>query len=160
MNTSPLVNPSRSYTRPSLWYVSVPLCHVLADSAQTEGILEPEEVAELRASYKAHLDGELAKSSDYQPKAAMLEGQWKGLVWPASPAAISNPDTGVDAEVLQTVGKASVTVPEGFVRTLLCSRMQFSNQFRRNFTLNYTDMSRTVCNHFPTGRELTLPRPR
>jgi hypothetical protein len=37
-------------------------------------------------------------------------------VWPADVKAQHDPDTGVDGEVLQKVGKASVTVPEGFVR--------------------------------------------
>jgi len=46
----------------------------------------------------------------------MLEGQWKGLVWPgAREEAVFEPETGVEREVLEAVGKASVKVPEGFV---------------------------------------------
>lgn len=44
----------------------------------------------------------------------MLEAQWTGMVWPESTEAISNPDTGVERDVLERVGKASVYVPEGF----------------------------------------------
>lgn len=125
----------------------------LLTTTQTEGILQPEEVTELRASYKAHLDGELTKSSEHRPTAPMLEGQWKGLVWPASPAANSNPDTGVDAQVLQTVGKASVTVPEGFVRYVtLALRCFSSHTICRNSIPSCTDTSRTVCSRFPMGR--------
>lgn len=44
----------------------------------------------------------------------MLEAQWSGIVWPESSDAVPNPDTGVEREVLEKVGKASVRVPEGF----------------------------------------------
>lgn len=37
------------------------------------------------------------------------------MVWPASPSAVHNPDTGVEKETLVNVGKASVEVPSGFV---------------------------------------------
>lgn len=50
------------------------------------------------------------------PQESMLKEQWSGMVWPADPKAQHDPDTGVDSETLQKVGKASVTVPEGFVR--------------------------------------------
>lgn len=52
----------------------------------------------------------------------MLEGQWQSMAWPRDAlkdAAARNPDTGVRKEVLEEVGKASVAVPEGFVRLLL-----------------------------------------
>lgn len=45
----------------------------------------------------------------------MLEKQWSGLVWPASSGAARNPETGVSKDVLQHIGKASITVPENFV---------------------------------------------
>jgi probable 2-oxoglutarate dehydrogenase E1 component DHKTD1 len=46
----------------------------------------------------------------------MLEGQWKGVVWPASAEAAHDPVTGVDVDILKDIGRASVKVPEGFVR--------------------------------------------
>lgn len=71
----------------------------------------------MRASYKAHLEAELAKVPQYRPSPeSMFKNQWSGMVWPADAKAQHDPDTGVDSDVLQTVGKASVTVPEGFVR--------------------------------------------
>jgi len=45
----------------------------------------------------------------------MLQDQWSGIVWPASEAAERDPPTGVKAEILEKVGRASVSVPEGFV---------------------------------------------
>ena len=48
----------------------------------------------------------------------MLQGQWKGLTWPGSKDAVRDPETGVDQETLQQVGRASVSVPEGFVSRL------------------------------------------
>jgi probable 2-oxoglutarate dehydrogenase E1 component DHKTD1 len=43
-----------------------------------------------------------------------FEGAWKGMVWPASPAARQE-ETGVNSAVLSEVGKASVHVPKEFV---------------------------------------------
>ena len=45
----------------------------------------------------------------------MFSGQWSGITWPGSSDAVRDPDTGVEEETLKTVGRASVTVPEGFV---------------------------------------------
>jgi len=53
----------------------------------------------------------------------MLGGQWAGIVWPASPEAEYDPETGVGRETLVRVGRASVDVPVGFVSLfifLLC----------------------------------------
>lgn len=49
----------------------------------------------------------------------MLQEHWSGMVWPASKEAIRNPDTGLERQTLETVGKASVAVPEGFVCPLV-----------------------------------------
>jgi probable 2-oxoglutarate dehydrogenase E1 component DHKTD1 len=48
----------------------------------------------------------------------MFQGQWKGLVWPASEEAEHVPATGVARKVLEKAGRASVTVPAGFVRPI------------------------------------------
>ncbi|KAI0312699.1 dehydrogenase E1 and transketolase domain-containing protein 1 [Amylostereum chailletii] len=68
----------------------------------------------VRESYKAHLESELKDSDSCVPSVTMLEEQWKGMVWPGSKNAVKNPDTGVSRAVLEKVGRASVTVPEGF----------------------------------------------
>lgn len=46
----------------------------------------------------------------------MLKDQWSGLVWPASSERDASPVTGVEVSRLQEVGRASVAVPDGFVR--------------------------------------------
>ncbi|KAI0070572.1 dehydrogenase E1 and transketolase domain-containing protein 1 [Panus rudis PR-1116 ss-1] len=83
-----------------------------------EKILTPEQASSIRTSYKSYLNDELAKAEDVVPSASMLEKQWNGISWPehafkAGEEAV-NPVTGVNTQVLKEVGKASVTVPEGF----------------------------------------------
>jgi hypothetical protein len=41
------------------------------------------------------------------------------MVWPASEEARHNPETGVDINVLERVGRASIAVPNGFVSLIL-----------------------------------------
>ena len=55
----------------------------------------------------------------YVPNASMLQGQWKGIVWPADEMAEHDPSTGVARNLLEKVGHASVAVPSGFVRLFL-----------------------------------------
>ena len=69
----------------------------------------------VRTTYKAHLESELTKVSSYEPAASMLEGQWAGMVWPASTEARWDPETGVEGDVLRRVGRGSVAIPDGFV---------------------------------------------
>jgi probable 2-oxoglutarate dehydrogenase E1 component DHKTD1 len=55
----------------------------------------------------------------YVPNASMLQGQWKGIVWPGDETAEHYPSTGVARDLLEKVGHASITVPSGFVRPFL-----------------------------------------
>ncbi|KAI0297773.1 dehydrogenase E1 and transketolase domain-containing protein 1 [Multifurca ochricompacta] len=69
----------------------------------------------VRDAARSRLDVELAQADTYTPTATtMLQGQWKGIVWPADKKAERNPATGVAREVLEGVGRASVMVPSGF----------------------------------------------
>lgn len=70
----------------------------------------------MRDAIRGRLDVELAQADAYIPTTTMLQGHWKGLVWPASEKAEHDPATGVVREVLEKAGRASVTVPAGFVR--------------------------------------------
>lgn len=75
-----------------------------------------EEAAEVRKSYKALLEKELAAAPSFKPTVPVSNDQWRAMVWPASREARKNPDTGVSEEILRDVGKASVTISsEGFV---------------------------------------------
>ena len=71
----------------------------------------------IRANHKEFLASELAAAASHKPGSTLsvLQGQWKGLVWPGSREAVWDPETGVEQETLKKVGRASVTVPEGFV---------------------------------------------
>ncbi|KAF9019090.1 dehydrogenase E1 and transketolase domain-containing protein 1 [Hymenopellis radicata] len=79
-----------------------------------EQVISAGDAAVLRDSYKVHLNDQLVKVEGYTPSASMLEGQWHGIVWPASSEASSSPMTGVDTQTLIDVGEASVRVPAGF----------------------------------------------
>lgn len=87
-----------------------------ADSVfQKEDVLDPNKIASIRAAYKSELEAALSRVASHVPSASMLEKQWKGIVWPASPSADRNPATGVEHERLKSVGAASVKIPDGFV---------------------------------------------
>ena len=58
----------------------------------------------------------------------MLKGQWSNMVWPKNNEANFDPDTGVDEAQLKTIGRASVTIPDGFVRFLVLLRSLFPTQ--------------------------------
>lgn len=80
-------------------------------------MITPATAASVRDTYKTHLTKELAAADTYAPKATMLEKQWTGLVWPKDAKEEERfPDTGVSQDVLLDIGKASVQLPEGFVR--------------------------------------------
>ncbi|KAJ7695948.1 dehydrogenase E1 and transketolase domain-containing protein 1 [Mycena rosella] len=79
-----------------------------------EEVLDPTKIAAIRTAYKSELDTALTRVPSYAPSASMLEKQWTGMVWPASSAAERNPETGVEPEQLKDVGRASVSIPDGF----------------------------------------------
>ncbi|KZT24824.1 dehydrogenase E1 and transketolase domain-containing protein 1 [Neolentinus lepideus HHB14362 ss-1] len=106
-----------AFTQPSMYRQirsrkSVP--QLYEDRLVDEGVISREEATTLRSSYKAHLDEQLSKVDDYVSTVALGQGQWKGIVWPADPAAEWDPETGVDGEVLKGIRRASVAVPDGF----------------------------------------------
>ncbi|KAI0029023.1 dehydrogenase E1 and transketolase domain-containing protein 1 [Vararia minispora EC-137] len=106
-----------AYTQPQMYSTirsrkSVPTLY--EQTLISDGVLTPESAAAVRAAYRAHLESELKASAAHVPAASMLAAQWAGMVWPASPAAIGDPPTGVARTVLEQVGRASVTVPPGF----------------------------------------------
>ena len=86
----------------------------------------------MRDAERVRLDTELARADAYIPSAPMLQGQWKGIVWPADEAAEHDPPTGVARTVLEEIGQASVTVPSGFVRPFLAKPIRSSLNRRNN----------------------------
>ena len=83
---------------------------------QSDDVITSAEAQGVRDAIRNRLDAELAQADAYIPTTTMLQGQWKGLVWPASEQAEHSPPTGVTRDVLEKAGRASVTVPAGFVR--------------------------------------------
>ncbi|THH08009.1 hypothetical protein EW145_g2992, partial [Phellinidium pouzarii] len=79
-----------------------------------EEVITQEDIVNLRSSYKAHLDSELAKSDSVMPVLKALSGKWEGMVVPNSVDAIRDPETGFLLETLKDVGRASTEVPDGF----------------------------------------------
>jgi probable 2-oxoglutarate dehydrogenase E1 component DHKTD1 len=76
----------------------------------------------VRDAARGVLDSELTQADAHVPNAAMLQAQWGGMVWPATKKAEHDPATGIAHEILERVGRASVTVPSGFVRSFVaCS---------------------------------------
>ncbi|KAN0135872.1 dehydrogenase E1 and transketolase [Lactarius tabidus] len=80
----------------------------------SDDVLTSAEAQGVRDAIRSTLDAELAQADAYVPTTTMLQGQWKGLVWPASEQAEHNPATGVARSVLEKAGRASVTVPADF----------------------------------------------
>ncbi|KAG1879848.1 thiamine diphosphate-binding protein [Suillus subluteus] len=83
------------------------------DKLISDGVISVEAARTVRDSYKASLNTALTDVASYVPPPVTFEGAWKGMVWPASPAARQD-ETGVSSAVLKDVGKASVHVPEEF----------------------------------------------
>lgn len=80
----------------------------------SDDVLTSADARGVRDAIRGRLDAELAQADAYIPTTTMLQGQWKGLVWPASEKAEHDPATGVAREVLEKAGRASVAVPAGF----------------------------------------------
>jgi 2-oxoglutarate dehydrogenase E1 component len=80
----------------------------------SEGIIEETQAKELAAQRDKNLNDEMEAASSYKPeKADWLEGAWLGLE--AADGADAQPcRTGVEVEMLQDVGRAITSVPEGF----------------------------------------------
>lgn len=88
---------------------------------KADEVIDPSTATSVRTAYKSRLESELVKSAsnpDEIPQANMLQDQWSSMVWPGSPEADKDPDTGVQKEVLENVGRASVRVGENFVSYL------------------------------------------
>ena len=109
-----------------------------------------EAAAATRTSYKSFLTSELEAAESRAPvkaDAVMFKGSWGGMVWPANSDAVRDPETGVDRETLVRVGRASVTVPDGFVRVKGGGLLPADHSclaFRR-YTPACSDTSTAVC---------------
>jgi len=93
-----------------------------------EGIVEPGEGEQMKASFRAHLESEFASADSYKPnKADWLDGRWSGVGFAEDDARRGK--TGVEVELLKTVGRRVTSIPQGFnahktVRRLLDRRRE------------------------------------
>ncbi len=83
---------------------------------EAEGVIQPGEVDEIRASWKAKLEVEFEAGQSFKPnKADWLDGRWAGMK--AIRADEDDPRrgaTGVDANVLREITEKITAVPPGF----------------------------------------------
>ena len=77
-------------------------------------LLDESEAQKVGSSRKAQMEEALAAGETCQPTADHLKGKWSCCVWPTSERAVHNPATGLNADLLKKIGKASVALPEGF----------------------------------------------
>jgi 2-oxoglutarate dehydrogenase E1 component len=88
---------------------------IYADKLVREGVMSQEEVDELRAQFRSHLDGEFEIGQAYKPnKADWLDGKWSGLTQAKVDDDPRKGATGVDIDTLKMVGERLAAVPEGF----------------------------------------------
>jgi 2-oxoglutarate dehydrogenase E1 component len=81
-----------------------------------EGLVTTAEVDAMRAEWRAHLDAEYEQGQGFKPKKAdWLDGKWQGLkVADETVDEARRGRTGVDLDVLKSIGERVTVVPEGF----------------------------------------------
>ena len=86
-----------------------------AQQLAAEGTLSAEESEAINADFYKQLETEFEAATSYKPnKADWLEGKWAGISPAYAEGSSWQADTGVEEAKLQEVGKALVTVPQGF----------------------------------------------
>ncbi len=78
-----------------------------------EGVLNEREVEDMKVSFRAHLDAELAASDSYKPnRADWLDGRWSDIGFAEDDARRG--ETGVPIETLKEVGRRITAIPQDF----------------------------------------------
>lgn len=78
-----------------------------------ESVLTQDEVDNMRAKFRAHLESEFQTAESYKPnKADWLDGRWSGVGFAADDARRG--DTAVSIETLKDVGRHVTTIPKDF----------------------------------------------
>ena len=86
---------------------------IYASKLINESVLTPAESDKIVDDFTAHLEAEFDAAKTYRPnKADWLEGAWTGLA--TAPNDDRKGDTAVSLDLLQEIGRALTTVPEGF----------------------------------------------
>ena len=108
-----------AYTQPKMYEqirtrMSVP--EMYEKKLVEDGLVKADDAAGWRQKYDQQLEEDLEKVDGYSAKSEMLEGKWSKLVWPSTNQAMHDPETGLAEEELKDVAKASVELPDTFVR--------------------------------------------
>ncbi|MFD1697193.1 2-oxoglutarate dehydrogenase E1 component [Roseibium aestuarii] len=80
-----------------------------------EGVVSADEVEQMKADWRAHLDGEFEAGQAFKPnKADWLDGKWSGLKRADDEEDPRRGTTGVPTDELKHIGHKLTQVPEGF----------------------------------------------
>ncbi|CAH0723581.1 unnamed protein product, partial [Brenthis ino] len=104
-----------TFTNPLLYKViygrkSIP--DLYAEKLISDSVVSESDVSNINSSYTKYLQQQYEFANSYKPEASYFQKQWSRMS--PAPAAVEVWDTGVDAQLLQAVGRASVTAPESF----------------------------------------------
>ncbi|GBD50714.1 2-oxoglutarate dehydrogenase E1 component [Methylopila sp. Yamaguchi] len=114
-----------AFTQPRMYKVirSHPTSlEIYSKRLEQEGVIKPGEVDEIRAAFRARLEGEYESGQAYKPnKADWLDGRWSGIKASRDVDDARRGKTGVEIERLKELGQKLTTLPEGFKahRTIL-----------------------------------------
>ncbi|KAL9938230.1 hypothetical protein V8E36_002853 [Tilletia maclaganii] len=84
------------------------------DRLVAEQVLSGDEARQVRRDRLAEFERALQESDSLPAPPVSTPRNWDSITFSTDPAAEHSPDTGVDADSLRAIGRASVEVPEGF----------------------------------------------
>ncbi|GLK57155.1 2-oxoglutarate dehydrogenase E1 component [Methylopila capsulata] len=114
-----------AFTQPRMYKVirSHPTSlEIYSKRLEQEGVIKAGEVDEIRAGFRARLEGEYESGQAYKPnKADWLDGRWSGIKASRDVDDARRGKTGVEIDRLKELGQKLTTLPEGFKahRTIL-----------------------------------------
>ena len=111
------------------------------------GVLTQQDVDGMQASFRGHLDQELAASEGYKPnKADWLDGRWSAIGFADDEARRG--DTGVPIDVLKEVGRRITAVPQDFTAHKTIQRLL---ERRREMVESGTGIDWGMAEHLALG---------
>ncbi len=112
-----------------------------------EGVVSEQEVADMQARFRTHLDEELAVAESYRPnKADWLDGRWADIGFADDDARRGN--TGVAIDTLKEVGRRITTIPQDFNAHKTIQRLL---QRRREMVESGSGLDWSMAEHLAFG---------
>ncbi|MFJ5487975.1 2-oxoglutarate dehydrogenase E1 component [Hansschlegelia beijingensis] len=105
-----------------------------AERLESQGVIAPGEVDEMRAAFRSRLEEEYEAGQAYKPnKADWLDGRWAGIKAAKDPDDPRRGKTGVDVARLKEIGRKLSEAPEGFhvhrtIQRLLDNRRKMTDE--------------------------------